>query len=248
MQKKSNIKIGDKVFTQVVNWVQGNIVPVGIKLRMKRRRKNVGPPPPELQEKIVDLGLDPSRIWWGPMTLFPKKVNFLIDEIETSPPRVMLEVGSGSSTLLFAALAERYDFRVLSLENHQSSINYVRSILKGSPGEDRVILKKSDFIKRRYPDGAPYRWYDIDLGIMDAKFDFVFIDGPMGLLVGRNGAIPEILPFLASEHRIYLDDVQRPHEQDCLHEWKKHYTNLEVETFKDCPGIGRIKVPLQQAF
>lgn len=241
MQRKPNIR--EKAFTALVNWVQGNIVPLGVRLRMKRRKRNVAPPSQEMQKRISQLGLKPDSIWWGPMTLFPRKADFLINEIEKSPPRLLLEVGSGSSTALFAALAEKYGFRVLSLENHAGSMEYVRSLLSGSPGEGRLMLKKCDFVRQHYSDGAPYWWYNIDLGGMGEKFDFVFVDGPMGLLVGRNGALPEIIPHLAKEHRIYLDDVQRPHEQDCLREWKKYYNDLEVVTYEDYPGIGKIRVP-----
>jgi hypothetical protein len=62
----------------------------------------------------------------------------------------------------------------------------------------------------------------------------------MGTLVGRNGALPEILPYLANEHRIYLDDSQRSHESRCIEQWQGQYKGLVVEEAKNVFGLARI--------
>ena len=66
----------------------------------------------------------------------------------------------------------------------------------------------------------------------------------MGTLVGRNGALPEIIPYLAENHRIFLDDSTRDHERKCIMEWKKHYPELIVEEpHKGICNLAKIKIP-----
>ena len=59
------------------------------------------------------------------MTLFPWKAELLYDEIAKNPPKRVLEAGAGTSSALFAALAEKYDFDVISLENDRGTVEYV---------------------------------------------------------------------------------------------------------------------------
>jgi predicted O-methyltransferase YrrM len=237
-----NTALREAAFTSLVNALQQHVVPLFVRLRKRRRARNVPLPSDRLRTRLAALGLDVERMWWGPMTLFPFKLEFLMDEIEARPPRMLLEVGSGSSTPLLAALANRYGFDIVSLENYAPSAAYVRQILAEGPGAARVQLLVSGFRRRHYPDGRRYWWYDIDLSRFAQPFDFVVIDGPMSSLVGRNGALPEIMPYLANSHRIYLDDATRPHELHCVDEWKKYYTGMQVERPAGCPGILKLRV------
>ena len=233
-------KIEDHLFTLWINAVQSYVIPWGVKLRRAKRQRNVGPPSVEFQKRLCDLGIDADSIWWGPMTLFPRKAIVLIDAIEKNPPRAVLEVGSGSSTPLLTALSKKHGFQLISLENHRGSFNYVRGLLDSTPGGREVNLINTGFVRHRYSDGKSYRWYDVDLGSYGLKFDFVVIDGPMGTLVGRNGALPEIAPHLAEIHSIYLDDSQREHEQNCIAEWEKYFPSLVVESIDGCRGMSRL--------
>jgi 16S rRNA G966 N2-methylase RsmD len=230
----------DSLFSIGVNLFQGTVVKVAVMIEAKQYPERRPAPPQDFQRQLRELGLIPERLWWGPMTLGSKKCQFLIAEIESRPPKRLLEVGSGTSTAVFAALAEKYGFSVLSLENHGKSIQYVRSILEGLPCSKRVTIQKCDFVRRVYPSsGKKYRCYDADLGRSGGQFDFVFIDGPMESLVGRNGVLPLIIPYLSEDYRIYLDDVKRI-ERLCLEEWKRHFPNL---IFERCSAwVGRIKV------
>lgn len=229
----------DSLFSIGVNLFQGAVVKIAVMIEARQYPQRRPPPSQNFQRQLRELGLIPERLWWGPMTLQPQKCQFLIAEIESRPPRRLLEVGSGTSTAVFAALAEKYEFSVLSLENHGKSIQYVRSILEELPCSKRVTIQKCNFVRRMYPSGKKYRCYDADLGRTGGQFDFVFIDGPMESLVGRNGVLPLIIPYLSKDHRIYLDDVKRI-ERLCLEEWKRHFPNL---IFERCPAwVGRIKV------
>lgn len=233
----------DALFSTAISFLQDTVIKIGVNRRIKRGVHLARQPDEQFNEVLRQLGLVPDRLWWGPMTLFPRKALFLINQIKSQPPRHLLEIGSGSSTALFAALGEKYGFDVLSIENHQKTIDYVEYLLKDLPCSKRLTIQKCGFIKKSYPDKKKYWWYAADIKRLGDKVDFVFIDGPVGRLVGRNGALPEIISYLSDDHRIFLDDSQREHERNCIMEWKRYYKDLYVETYNECPGIACIKIP-----
>ncbi len=234
----------DRIFTIGTNILQSTVIKMRANSLIEKHAQRIGPRAnDDFSRQLELLGIPPDSLWWGPMTLFPRKAQFLLSEIEKQPPKHLLEIGSGTSTSLFAALAVKYGFTMLSLENYKETIRYVQSVLNKIPCEDLVTLQLCGFTRGRYETGERYRWYDARLNTNDRPFDFVFIDGPMSRIVGRNGALPEIRPFLAKNHWIYMDDYNRKHEKDCVAEWKKHYPELIVETPDECRGIARLRLP-----
>ena len=236
--------IWDHLFSVGVELIQSSVIRMIVKKRSRKYLHLHTTPDQQFISDLLKLGLQPDRLWWGPMTLFPRKAHFLIRQIELNPPTQLLEVGAGTSTAIFSALGYKYEFDVHTLENYKGTIEYVKCLLKDSPVRCRLTLHKCGFIRKRYPNGDPYRWYDANLSEIKHKFDFVFIDGPMGKLVGRNGAMPEIIPYLQKHHRIFLDDSQRKHEKKCIEEWRDHYPNIHVKKFPECFGISLLSIPL----
>ncbi len=240
-----NARILDKKFSLLVRLVQKIVIDgVAVKLRIKKVQNRINfALDDKFKNKLTELGLVPERLWWGPMTLSPVKVEFLIDEIKNRPPSSLLEVGSGTSSAIFAATAEKYKFELLSLENYASTVKYVEYLLKDLSCSDYLTIQVCNFIRREYSNGEKYWWYDANLDYVKKPFDFVLIDGPMGTLVGRNGALPEIIPYLAEDHRIFLDDSTRKHEKSCIDEWRRHYPEIIVEKPSNKCNLAKITIP-----
>lgn len=235
----------DKLFTLATNLLQSTVIRARVRASTEDHARRPGPRADEtFSLQLKELGLTPENMWWGPMALFPRKAQFLLSEIEKLPPTRLLEVGSGTSTSLFAALAVKHGFSMLSLENYRDTLKYVQAALEQLPCSKLVKLQQCGFIRGRYKNGEKYRWYDARLDENEGPFDFVFIDGPMSRIVGRNGALPEIKPYLARNNRIYLDDYNREHEKASVAEWKRHYPELIVERIPECPGIAKLMLPL----
>ena len=226
----------ERGYSRMVRLVQDTVVRRRVNREFGGSRRE---PDTRLADSLADLGLDASRMWWGPMTLFPWKAQALIDAVETQRPKSVIEVGSGTSTALFGALAHKYGFEFLSLENHPGTVEYVEHIVEGTPFANKINIQVCDFVKRRTITGGAYYWYDVRLEESD-KFDFVFVDGPMGRLVGRNGAIPALYPHLTADFRLYLDDAQREHEAACVRQWQELYPELVHEPVNGDPGLGLI--------
>lgn len=244
IKQKNTGTLSDLLFTKAVNIAQSTVIKSQVKKTSQTHFDRKGPRADEnFESDLLNIGLRPEHLWWGPMTLFPRKAQFLIREIEKLQPKSVLDVGSGTSTLLLAALARKHNFEILSLENHSNTVEYVAPILDELSLGDEVTINLCGFVQRRYPDGKKYRWYDAALESFNRSFDFVLVDGPMGRLVGRNGAIPEIRPFLAKHHRIFLDDAQREHERQCVEEWRQYFSDIKVELSEQCFGIGILNFP-----
>jgi len=237
----------EAAYTKFVNIVQSTIIRGWVRKRAINYFSYVTPPSLEFQNKIRSIGLPPEKLWWGPMTFLPEKAEFVLGQINAHPPKCVLEVGSGTSTILFAALGELHGFSVLSLENDSGTIGYVKSVLDKLSCSSRVTIQKTDFVRRRYENGEQYWWYDADLGRAGDQFDFVFVDGPMSHLVGRNGAIPEIRNFLAPNHRIFIDDPEREHEKKCIEEWQRHYSDLSMTEFRECYALAMLQFGQRRA-
>lgn len=230
----------DRLFTSLVNFVQRHAVPLGVRMRMKRRARTVPPPTEEMTALLAGIGVPVDSIWWGPMTLAPVRTRYVIREIESRPPRRVLEVGSGSSTPILAALAKKYGFEFYSLENHAGSAAYVNGLLVSMNLQRYAKLIVVGFRRRKYPDGKSYWWYDVDVATLGGPFDLIVIDGPMGTLVGRNGTIPEVRDHLTADCRIYLDDAVREHEKKCLAEWQRYFPDLVQETPSEAPVMAKV--------
>jgi hypothetical protein len=229
--------LSDHAFSTVVTLLQRTVVQWVDSMRRPQRE----PPSPAFVGELRKLGIDANSLHWGPMTFLPYRAEYLVNEVIKRPPRAVLEVGAGLSTLLLAALGTRYGFSVFSLENYAGSVGYVRHLLAGTGLDERVQLQVCGLVRKRYTDGHPYWWYGADLAQAHSKFDFVFIDGPMKTLVGRNGALPEVAPYLAVQNRIYMDDSNMEGGKLCLREWKKYFPSLQIG--EECPGVARLHLP-----
>jgi predicted O-methyltransferase YrrM len=231
--------LSDQVFSRVVTLMQRTVVQWVDALRNPQRE----PPSAVFTHELRKLGIDADSLHWGSMTFLPYRAEYLVNEIIKQPPRLVLEVGAGLSTLLFAALGARYGFSVFSLENYAGSVGYVRHLLDGTGLDAHVQLQVCGLVRKRYPDGHSYWWYGADLAQAQSKFDFVFIDGPMKTLVGRNGALPEVAPYLAEGNRIFMDDSNMEGGKRCLREWKEYFPSLEIR--EECFGVARLHLPSQ---
>ncbi|MFO1205982.1 MAG: class I SAM-dependent methyltransferase [Burkholderiales bacterium] len=222
----------ERCFTEFVNVVQKLVVPA-----VERRRVNAYPDPgPAFSERLRGLGLVPERFYRGGMTFDPKRAEILMDEIDANPPRELLELGCGNTTAILCALGYKHGFNVTSLENHPDSIGYVNYLLEGLPFRNRTNILRCGFARHSYPDGERYWWYDVDLGKLGKTYDLVFVDGPMKSLVGRNGALPEVWPFLASGWRLFLDDAKVPKGKATLAEWQRYFPGIEVQPYEKVWG------------
>lgn len=132
--------------------------------------------------------------------------------MQSNPPKMALDVGSGRSTVIMAHYAER----VIALEHEakyarQSAAMLWDATKDGNRNWIVVHAPIKDF------DAGP--WYNYEF---QDTFDFVMIDGPPQK-IGRQAGLPLIWPHLAKDFEVWLDDWDRDHEKQCVKEWQAKY-------------------------
>lgn len=116
-------------------------------------------------------------------SFFPPNISDLEqinDLLEDAPPRAVLEIGSGWSTILFASIARQmepklgYRFIIVSLDAAQKWSDEVQSALRQLGLDDYVQLQVSRPVWREY-DGQIVAQFE-DFPFIQA--DFIYLDGP----------------------------------------------------------------------
>lgn len=130
--------------------------------------------------------------------------------LTVNQPRNILEIGSGLTTKLFADYVfEHPPASFLSLEHDPKWLEHTKKTYGVKSGVVLAPLKPTEqgmFYDYRLPD----------------QIDFCLIDGPPATY-GRLATFYQIYPHLAKDFTIWLDDVNRPHEKDCLAKWQADF-------------------------
>lgn len=142
-------------------------------------------------------------------------------------PKVVVECGSGVSTLVLARYAQSNDAKVVSLEHDARWANHTGQLLFKLGLQHCIDLRHAPLSE------APDPWYQTDL---PDGIEFVLIDGPPLALGGRAATFPALQPHLADDWEVWLDDADRPEEQAALKKWKK-MSSIKVSTTNIPKGL-----------
>lgn len=137
----------------------------------------------------------------------------IIRLVEEHRPRLILEAGSGRSTVVLAA-ALRGIGRLFSLEDSQHYAVETRRLLDENDLEAGV--RWAPLVMQEH--GLWYAetaWHDLK-GI-----EMLIVDGPLGASapLARYPALPLLRDRLAADTVVVLDDTNRPDEQEILRRW-----------------------------
>lgn len=153
---------------------------------------------------------------WGKWALNLEAGQILARELEVRRPSLILEAGSGTSTVLFSQYADAFGAKVIALESGQAFQKKTQSLLEKHGTGNLVEVRHAPL--RSTPDGP---WYAYD-GLPDG-IDFALVDGPRECDGGRKAAMTALLPHLKPGALMVLDDAERPKEKAALADWKRKY-------------------------
>ena len=128
----------------------------------------------------------------------------------------ILECGSGLTTLLIGAVAQKSGNVLCSLEHHAEWGNRVARLLK----QYRIdCVHISVHSLKNYTD---FTWYEPPCAEMPDQYALVICDGPPSATRGgRYGLVPVMKSRLAADCVILLDDANRAEEQVIAKRWAK---------------------------
>ena len=143
-------------------------------------------------------------------------------------PRLVLELGSGSSTVLLARQCASLggDARVVSVEEKSRFAARTSRLLQHHDLLDRVSLVVSPVVRTRVGSWRGY-CYEMGTGVAAAmaggRAEIVLIDGPMSAWTMRGdcryGTLPLIRRWLAAGAIVLVDDAGRRRERDIIERW-----------------------------
>ena len=155
--------------------------------------------------------IPPTRSW----AASPDLLLTIADLVRTRKPRLVVELGSGVSTLIVAKAGAR---RVISMDNSAEFAEKTREMLKAHKVrgvEVRVAPLKS------HASGVD--WYDTAKLKDLKKIDMLIIDGPPGSKNpdARKPALKELLAKLSPNVVVVIDDVNRIGERQLAEAFAK---------------------------
>jgi methyltransferase family protein len=164
----------------------------------------------------------------GTWSMLPSTMNFIETEIRDHKPSVVLELGSGLSTICLAQYMRELHgdsdrVRVISLEQDRNVVERTVERLKALGTVRNVKLFHAPVVPQTL-EGAVSTCYSLPeefLRLMDSlRPDFAVIDGPAAE-GGRFGTLPLVRPYLSPNTRFYLDDALRDSEIDIAERWSR---------------------------
>lgn len=158
---------------------------------------------------------------------------FLFHLVRRHRPRLILELGGGSSTILFAAaLKANGSGRLISVEHDREHLDRTAQYLRQTELSDWVELIEAPLVAQRFGDRSLH-WYDLArlLRSLPEKIELLFVDGPPGKLqaLSRYPALPVLLPHLSPHAHVLVDDGRREDETQMIELWRELNVRFEAE-------------------
>lgn len=175
-------------------------------------------------EAVPQLDLPADDGWMLP----PDMYGYLAALVRSQQPALLVECGSGASTVLLAALQTEHGGRVVSLEHEEQYVERTKRMLK-----DNSL--SADVHHCPLGQAEQWQWYtDLpDLG----EIGMLVVDGPPARTarLARYPALPLLRDHLADDAVIVLDDTGRGDEREIVGRWIKEH-NLRPERIKHSKG------------
>jgi predicted O-methyltransferase YrrM len=179
----------------------------------------------------------------GGFPIEPDLAALIFRTVREKKPRLIVELGSGVSTVLIGyVLEEQGGGRLVSFDDNEwyrrQTERDIRSHGLGNVVEVRLApLKEVSFSDRTW------LWYDPGAFSDLRDIDLLIIDGPPGGYqnLSRYPALPVLFDSLAKGALVILDDSKRPDEQKILDLWASEFPSCELESVDTLNGAAILK-------
>jgi predicted O-methyltransferase YrrM len=199
----------------------------------------------------------PFRLPLPPMrgyAISPDFANVILTLIEANRPKLILELGSGISTIIAGYALERIGAgRILSLDDGAEFAQTTRSRLDQHGVSAFAQVVHAPLVPLVL-DGLPYQWYDpaavASATAPDASIDLLIVDGPPQYgnphPLARYPALPVLWDRLSDQALILMDDTDRADEQQIAQRWLDKFPIRLIEMFDTEKGAKLFQVDKEQ--
>jgi hypothetical protein len=189
----------------------------------------------QLQSVYVDLGLTrslaPTRDW----AASPDFLLQLTQHALAVRPKVIVECGSGVSSVVLARCVQlNGDGKLYCLEHDADHARRTRGELlrHGLAAFAEVVDAPLQPFQHRDSTSG---WYAVDGLPKPLAIDMLVVDGPPMATgpLARYPAAPALFPSLSPRATVFLDDASRPDEMAVLSRWNEEFPEL-MQASRDC--------------
>jgi predicted O-methyltransferase YrrM len=182
----------------------------------------------------------PSLTGWA---ISPELAATLVTLVRTHEPDVIVELGSGASTLVMGyAVEQQGKGRVISLDHSAKYGAETRKDLAMHALQDWTEVRHAPLtsIQQR---GKTWSWYDLDAIEKNLSIDMVVIDGPPRETgpMARYPAVPALYEYLSDDAVVVLDDAYRKDEKGILDRWMSDYDDFELVIHESPSGTAVLR-------
>jgi predicted O-methyltransferase YrrM len=162
----------------------------------------------------------------------PDLLLVLVDQVITQRPSLVVECGSGASTLWLALALRRFgiDGRVVGLDHDPVFAGKTRDFLARHGVSDLAEVRDAPLEDFSFADGI-YSWYARRAWEDLTGIDLLFVDGPPAATgaKARYPALPLLREALNPAATVVLDDLVVPDMQETLRLWLDAYPEFGSE-------------------
>lgn len=164
----------------------------------------------------------------GGFAMTPTAMLALVGEILRSKPALVVEFGSGTSTVWLAqAFALNGEGRLVSIEHLQEFYDKTLAALQVAGLGEWVDLRLAP-LEEIEVNGEIFNWYASSAVQGLREVDIFIVDGPPGFTgrLARYPAVPLLEDSLADRSLVVVDDADREDELATIERWRKEIGSL----------------------
>ena len=227
----ANLAVQSERTLDAVRWV-GADVEKGIKKELRKETQQTFRQLEALQNLTAVLPVSdvlPATRGWAAS---PDLLMVLVDLVITGRPSLVVECGSGASTLWLALAMRRFgiDGRIVALDHDPVFGGKTRDLLARHDVREFAEVRDAPLESFRL-DGETYSWYARRAWEDLAGIDLLFVDGPPATTghQARYPALPLLIGSLSAVATAVLDDLVVPDMQKALRRWLDAYPDFSSE-------------------
>ncbi|QPK65309.1 class I SAM-dependent methyltransferase [Methylomonas sp. LL1] len=174
---------------------------------------------------------------------------FLTQHLLEQRPQVIVELGSGSSSLLIAKCTQKlgYTPEHIVIDHEKRYLELTRLLAKQNGVDSGIEFNECPLGKIDHHDGPWYQGVQNVVG--DRKIDLLIIDGPPESThqLARYPALPVLHEHLSQNCVVILDDANRNDEKAIIKKWMEQFREFELTLIPEGHGLAILNRQSNQA-
>lgn len=175
-------------------------------------------------QHLMDYRGSQTYLPWSSYAMGGEALVLVVNEIMRSGPGLVVELGSGISTLELARALRRRGRGHLVTFDHDAAWCELITRRAGEEGLSDLVTVVHAPLEDLELAGQNYRWYSpaaVERTIQNRPIDILLVDGPPGQTCrrARYPAIPVLGPSIGPGTVVFVDDAERTDEQSIIRDW-----------------------------